>query len=282
VPEPGAATVTIVDQPLAPPAAPPSPASRPDGRTAGRTAPDAATTPVDSSRSRRPSGAVLLLGALALIAAVAAVLGWSRDPSKDRAVSAETQVQELEASLAKSDESLATTEAELGRRTTELTAAKAQLAATGSIVRAQFAGASLPQKFSLTGGVAPGSCTLTGEACTVATTVRNITLSCTGATCECAAGSCTVTSDLWKTAAPVAYDAATGLYTAKGNLDADLFRCAGVPQPTTFELRFRVTKITWSSTTWVANGLEAELAQASSASDCLAGNRTYALSGPAA
>lgn len=275
-----AAAVTIVDQPLAPPAAPPAPAVLPATTSTMPTTPTVAGRPDTGKRS--VGVPALVLAVVALAAIVAAVLGWSRDPSKERAADAENRASELTATLDRTRTSLTTAEASLAQRTAELATAKEQATQMGTLTRAQFAGAPLPQRFALTGRVTPGSCTLTGEACNVSTTVRNIALSCTGATCDCTNGSCTITSDLWKTAVPVAYDAATGLYTSKGNLDADLFRCGGVPQPTSFEFRFRVTRLAWNGSAWLASGIEAELAQASSATDCLAGNRTYALSGPAA
>ena len=72
-------------------------------------------------------------------------------------------------------------------------------------------------------------------------------------------------------------------FTAKGLLDGDVFRCAGVAQPTNFEFRFRVSKVTYDQAAWKVSGIDAELAESSAAAaECLAGNRTYALGGPAA
>jgi hypothetical protein len=265
---------------LTPPAPPPrtDPAPAPTGRPArGAGGPDAAGhQPV-----RRSGPAVVALGVLALVAVVAAVLGWARDPSKDRAAAAEARAAAATTLQATRDE-LGSTQALLTQRTGELNAAREQITKIGTVALTQVSGARLPQRFALTGKVAPGSCSLTGEACNVTTTVRNVTLSCTGASCDCTTGSCTVTSDLWKTPAPLAFAAGTGLYTASGNLDGDLFRCGGVPQPTTYQLRLRATRATWTDGAWVASGLEAELAQASASAECLAGNRTYALGGPAA
>jgi hypothetical protein len=263
------------------PPAPPRP-------TGGARAGELATRPAadrDGATHRQPghrSRAVVVLAMVTLVAVAVAVLGWIRDPSRDRAVAAETRSAAAETTLQATRDELSATQALVTQRTGELNAAREQITRIGTVALTQVTGARLPQKFALTGKVAPGSCSLTGDACNVTTTVRNVTLSCTGASCDCTNGSCTVTSDLWKTPAPLAFNPGTALYTASGSLDADLFRCAGVPQPTTYQLRLRVTRATWGDGAWVASGLEAELAQASAASDCLAGNRTYALGGPAA
>lgn len=238
--------------------------------------------PPTHATAGRSHAVPVVLGIIAVAAIAAAVLGWTRDPSKNRAVQAEAHAGELDTSLRTTSDELAATKAALAQRTGELTAANAQITKMATVSAAQVQGARLPKTFALTGGVAPGSCSLTGEACNVTTTVRNLTLSCAETHCDCTNGSCTITSDLWKTPVPLAYDAGAGRYSASGNLDADLFRCAGVPQPTTFELRLRATAATWNAETWVASALGAELAQASQATDCLAGNRTYALTGPAA
>jgi hypothetical protein len=280
------------------PATPPEPVTATSARSLTPPAPPApatveprTTAPVDLTAANRraatpepspPGRAVVVLAVVALVAVAAAVAGWARDPSKERAATSETG-ESAEATLQAARDDLRSAQTRLTQRTGELDAAREQLAKVGTVALTQVTGARLPHSFALTGKVAPGSCSLTGEACNVTTTVRNLTLSCTGTSCDCITGSCTVTSDLWKTPASLAFDAATTLYTARGNLDADVFRCGGVPQPTTYELRLRVTRATWSDGAWVASGLEAELAQASApAAACLAGNRTYALGGPAA
>jgi hypothetical protein len=112
--------------------------------------------------------------------------------------------------------------------------------------------------------------------------VRNVKVACGATPCDCTSGKCSVTSELWKNPATVAYDPATNLFTAKGLLDGDVFRCAGVAQPTNFELRFKVAKVTFGNGAWKVSGVDAELAESSAAGgDCLAGNRTYVLGGPA-
>jgi hypothetical protein len=231
-----------------------------------------------------------LLAALALIVGAVAFVGWTRDPSKTRASSAESTAAQLTNDLATAKQATADANAAnaaakstIGERDSQLAAAKDQITKMSSISRSQLNGARFPDQFTMTGKVAAGSCSLTGEACNVPATVRSIKVTCATAPCDCTTGSCTVTSELWKSAAPITFDAATNLFTAKGRLDGDVFRCAGVAQPTNFEFRFRVAKITFDQTVWKVSGLDAELAESSSAvAECLAGNRTYALTGPTA
>jgi len=236
-------------------------------------------------RRRRGSAKVVaaLFAVLALAAGAIAFVGWNRDPSKDRAASAESEVGRLTDQLGAADKALATANATIAERDSQVAAAKDQIAKMSTLSRAQYNGAQFPEQFTMTGKVAPGSCSLTGDACNVTATVRSIKIACAGKPCDCTSGNCTVTSELWKTASPVKYDAATGLFTAKGLLDGDVFRCGGVAQPTSYEFRFRIAKVTYGDAVWKVSGVDAELAEASSAgAECLAGNRTYALGGPAA
>ena len=240
-----------------------------------------------SPPSHRTSGmARILIGLLAVVAVAASVLafaGWTRDPSKSRATDAEATAATLTDTLSTTEQSLADAKSTVAERDAQLAASKAQITAMSSLTRAQYNSAQFPDQFTLTGRVAPGSCSLTGEACTVAATLRAVKLTCSTKPCDCTAVACTVTSELWKAASAVKYDPATNLFTAKGLLDGDVFRCAGIAQPTTYEFRFRVAKITFADGAWKASGIDAELAEASSAGgECLAGNRTYALGGPAA
>ncbi len=227
-------------------------------------------------RSARLITAVLLLAALA--AGAAAYVGWARDPSKTRANTAEAQVAELQGNLGSSGSELTSAKAAIKDRDAQIASAKDQLAKMSTMARAQFTSARLPEQFTMTGKVAPGSCTLTGDACTVTPTLRSVKVACATKPCDCTTPGCTVTSELWKTASTISYDAATGLYTAKGSLDGDVFRCGGVAQPTAYEFRFRVAKVNFDENAWKATAIEAELAETSSSSpDCLSGTRTYAL-----
>ena len=228
-------------------------------------------------RSARLITALLLIAGLA--AGAAAYVGWTRDPSKTRANTAEAQVAELQANLGSSGSELTGAKAAIKDRDAQIASAKDQLAKMSTMARSQFTSARLPEQFTMSGKVAPGSCTLTGEACNVTPTLRSVKVACTTKPCDCTTPGCTVTSELWKTASTMSYDAATGLYTAKGALDGDVFRCGGVAQPTAYEFRFRVAKVNFDENVWKATGVDAELAETSSASpDCLAGTRTYALS----
>jgi hypothetical protein len=239
-------------------------------------------------RAARSVAAVLAL--LAVVLGVLAIVGWTRDPSKTRASSAESEVTELGNELASAKQATAdanaataAAKATIAERDAQLAAAKDQMAKMSPVTRAQLNGARFPDTFAMSGKVAAGSCSLTGEACNVTATVRSIKLTCATKPCDCTTGSCSVTSELWRAAAPVTFDASTNLFTAKGLLDGDVFRCAGVAQPTNFEFRFRVSKVAFDEGAWKVSGIDAELAESSSAvAECLAGNRTYALTGPTA
>ena len=265
---------------LAPEPAPPRPEPRPQpvaGIIGGGYPP--------MTRPRRSSGvARLLIAVLAVLAVAAGALafvGWNRDPSKTRATDAETSVASLRDDLRAAEKAVGDAKATITERDARLTAANAQIDKLSTLTRAQYNSAAFPEQFTMTGKVAPGSCSLTGDACNVSAALRAIKLTCSTKPCDCTTGSCTVTSELWKAPATVKYDPASALFTAKGLLDGDVFRCGGVAQPTTYDFRFRVSKVTYRDGSWKASGIDAELAEASaSGSECLAGNRTYALSGP--
>ena len=238
-------------------------------------------------RPRRSSGMTKLLVAVLAVLAVAAgalaFVGWNRDPSKTRAADAETTVASLSDDLRAAEKAVGDAKATIAERDARLNAANAQIEKLSTLTRAQYNSAAFPEQFAMTGKVAPGSCSLTGDACNVTAALRAIKLTCSAKPCDCTTGTCTVTSELWKAPAAVKYDPASALFTAKGLLDGDVFRCGGVAQPTTYDFRFRVSKITYGDGAWRASGVDAELAEASaSGSECLAGNRTYALSGPSA
>lgn len=219
-----------------------------------------------------------ILAVLALVGAAFAAVGWWRDPSKERASSAEERVTALQQKLDSTTQTLTGTQGSLTERTKQLEDAKAQIGRLSTLTRAQLNGAVFPEQFTMTGKVAPGSCSLTGDACNVSAALRSVKVGCGATPCDCTAGKCTVTSELWRTASAVTFDPATNLFVARGLLDGDVFRCAGVAQPTNYEFRFRVTKVTFADGAWRVSGVDAELAQASSAgSECLAGNRTYML-----
>ncbi len=286
-PPPRAETrATLLGEPPAPEPATPRPEPRPQpvaGIIGGGYPP--------TNRPRRSSGVAKLLVAVLAVLAVAAgafaFVGWNRDPSKTRAAEAETSVaslsDDLQAAQKAAEKAVDDAKATIAERDARLTAANAQIERLSTLTRAQYNSAAFPEQFTLTGKVAPGSCSLTGDACNVTAALRAIKLTCSTKPCDCTAGSCTVTSELWKAPAAVKYDPVSALFTAKGLLDGDVFRCGGVAQPTTYEFRFRVSKVTYSDGAWKASGVDAEQAQASaSGSECLAGNRTYALSGPSA
>lgn len=291
---PVAPVVAAPTPPAPPPGPPPAPRGpRPAAAPPPFVAPQPRPMPVagriggDEAPAPRgwPPAARRALAALALVAVVAAglaVVGWLRDPSKDRASAAEQNAAGLENELTTVKASLADAQKNLTERTKQLDDTKALAERTGTVTRAQLNGAVFPDQFTMTGKVAPGSCSLTGEACNVAAAVRAIKVTCATKPCDCTTGKCSVTSELWKSAAAVAFDPATNLFVAKGTLDGDVFRCAGVPQPTVFEFRFRVAKVTYGEGAWRVTGVDAELSQASAAAgECLAGARTYALGGPA-